>query len=238
MLKAAGRIQRIFVYLGMFAILYLFYRSFWVIILLLPCIMIYRKIHRREQAENYRALLRAQFKDFLDSLAASLRAGYSVENALRESQSELLLVHGEDSPICLELNRMLNQISLGMPVEEVFQDLANRTNVDDIETFASVFRIVRRTGGDLTGISKKAARDLADKLDTGNEIAVIISAKKLELRVISVIPAGLIGYMNLTGEDLLDPLYGNVTGVLIMTVCLCVYGAAVLLGRRLIRIEL
>jgi tight adherence protein B len=101
-----------------------------------------------------------------------------------------------------------------------------------------VFRIVRRTGGDLTGISKKAARDLADKLDTGNEIAVIISAKKLELRVISVIPAGLIGYMNLTGEDLLDPLYGNVTGVLIMTVCLCVYGAAVLLGRRLIRIEL
>ncbi len=237
MRKSTDRLRSIMVYIVIFIVLYLFYKSIWVITLLLPCIIVYRRIHRRDMVLKRKALLSTQFKDMLDSLVASLRSGYSIENALKECAEEITMLHGGDSPIYKELNIMLNQISMGISAEEIFKDLADRTQVEDIETFASVFSIAKRSGGDMVEIIKKTADDISAKIDTKNEIEVIISSKKLEQNIMMVIPIGIILYIDLTSGGLLDPLYGNLTGVLIMTACLIIYGAAVLLGRRITRIE-
>ena len=220
-----------------FAVLYLFYRSMWVLTLLLPCVMVFRKERRKEKEHQRKAVLNAQFKDMLESLSASLRVGYSMENALKECASEMAVTHGEDSPICEELNLMLNQISIGMSVEHIFREFAMRSSVEDIDTFASVFSIAKRTGGDMVAIIRKTSDSIAGKIDTRSEIAVLISSKRLEQNIMTMIPIGIILYIDLTSGGLLDPLYGNFTGVVIMSICLAVYGAAVLLGRKLIRIE-
>ena len=230
-------IKDIGVIAGLFVILYLFYRSMWVLTLLLPCIAVYRRISKNDNENKYRALLNVQFKDMLDSLAASLRAGYSIENALKECLREMTAVHGEDSPICKELKLMINQVSIGVPVEIVFKEFAIRSHVEDIDTFASVFSIAKRTGGDMVEIVNRTAGDIGSKIDTQNEISVLISARKLEMRIMMLIPAAIILYIDLTSSGLLDPLYGNLKGVIIMTVCLMIYGAAVLLGRKLTDIE-
>lgn len=147
------------------------------------------------------------------------------------------MLHGEDSPIYKELTIMLNQISIGVSAEEIFRDFADRTQVEDIETFASVFSIAKRSGGDMVEIIKKTADDISAKIDTKNEIEVIISSKKLEQNIMMIIPVGIILYIDLTSGGLLDPLYGNIKGIMIMTACLAVYAAAILLGRRITRIE-
>ena len=220
-----------------FAVLYLFYRSMWVLILLLPCVMVFRRERRKEKEHIRKSILNAQFKDMLESLSASLRVGYSMENALKECVSEMAMTHGEDSPICEELNLMLNQISIGMSAENIFREFALRSSVEDIDTFASVFSIAKRTGGDMVAIIRKTSDNIAGKIDTRSEIAVLISSKRLEQNIMTMIPIGIILYIDLTSGGLLDPLYGNLTGVVIMSICLAVYGAAVLLGRKLVRIE-
>ena len=220
-----------------FTVLYLFYRSMWVLILLLPCVMVFRKERRKEREHVRKTVLNAQFKDMLESLAASLRVGYSMENALKECAAEMAMTHGEDSPICEELRLMLNQISIGMTVENIFREFAMRSSVEDIDTFASVFSIAKRTGGDMVEIIRKTSDSIAGKIDTRNEIAVLISSKRLEQNIMTMIPVGIILYIDLTSGGLLDPLYGNLTGIVIMSICLVIYGAAILLGRKLIRIE-
>lgn len=220
-----------------FAVLYLFYRSMWVITLLLPCVMVFRRERRKEREYSRKAVLNAQFRDMLESLAASLRVGYSMENALKECVREMSMTHGEDSPICEELHLMVNQIGIGMSAEAIFREFAMRSAVEDIDTFASVFSIAKRTGGDMVTIIKETSDSIAGKLDTRSEIAVLISSKRLEQNIMTMIPIGIILYIDLTSGGLLDPLYGNLTGILIMSVCLCIYGAAVMLGRKLIRIE-
>ena len=132
---------------------------------------------------------------------------------------------------------MVNQIGIGMSAEAIFREFAMRSAVEDIDTFASVFSIAKRTGGDMVAIIKETSDSIAGKLDTRSEIAVLISSKRLEQNIMTMIPIGIILYIDLTSGGLLDPLYGNLTGILIMSVCLCIYGAAVMLGRKLIRIE-
>ncbi|MCF0142174.1 MAG: type II secretion system F family protein [Parasporobacterium sp.] len=198
--------------------------------------LIYR-INKKEKVRARKEALRTQFSECLQSLAAALRAGFSVENALRECLSEMKTVYGEGSAIVRELEKMLNQLALGENAETVFNDFADRNDVDDIRTFAEVFSIARTSGGDMVEIIKKSAGDIAAKNDTINEINVVISAKKFEQNIMSLMPAAIILYIDLTSGGLLDPLYGNPLGVIIMTACLAVYAGAYILGRRICRIE-
>ena len=75
------------------------------------------------------------------------------------------------------------------------------------------------------------------KYETAREIDVAISAKKLEQKVMSVIPVVLLAYMKLTSAEYMSVLYGNVAGGLFMTVCLLAYGGAIYLAGKILQIK-
>ena len=235
--KQMERIRTILAAAMIFGLLYLFYRTIWIFPLVIPGMVVYRRARRKELEQQRADTLGIQFRDMLESLAASLRVGYSTENALGECLREMQLMYGEDSVICEELKQMLNQFRLGMTAEEVFREFARRSRVDDIDTFASVFSIAKRAGGDMVDLIKRTSDNIAGRIDTRSEIAVLVSSRLLEQRIMTLIPAVMIVYMDLTSDGLLDPLYGNAAGVLIMTVCLAIYLAAMLLGRKMVRID-
>ena len=133
------RLAEIGVYLCFALILYLFFKSIFAFVLLPPGIVIYHRYNKKNLRKKYKETLNSQFKDALLSISAALRAGYSMENALKESAEEMRGMYGEASPIFRELKAMINQLSLGIPLEAVFSDFSKRTGVEDIETFSSVF---------------------------------------------------------------------------------------------------
>lgn len=219
-------------------VLYLFYRSFYVLVLLIPFFIVFRKYLKKEEDRKYKDTLGLQFKDALIAISAALRAGYSIENALRESYEETKMLYGPEAPICRELIIMIRRSDLGITAEDLFSECADRSGVEDIATFAEVFRIARRSGGDMVEIIQKTAADIAAKIDTRNEISVIITSKRFEQNIMNVVPMAIIVYVSLTSGGLLDALYGNVPGVLIMTACLGLYLFAFLLSRRIMNIRL
>ena len=58
-----------------------------------------------------------------------------------------------------------------------------------------------------------------------------------EQMIMSLMPAGIILYLQLASPGFLDILYGNPFGICAMTVCLTVYGAAYWMGKRIVEIE-
>ena len=219
------------------AVLYLFYHSLWALLLLPAGMIIYRRARRIDLMQQHSDRLGLEFKDMLESLIGSLRVGYSMENALKECLQEMILMHGEEAPICQELKLMLSSLRLGITAEQTFQEFAVRSAVEDIETFAAVYSIAKKAGGDMVEILERTSNNLSGRVETRNEIAVLISSKRLEQNIMTLIPVGIILYMEVTSQGLLDPLYGNPLGVLIMTMCLGIYLAAMWLGRKIIRIE-
>lgn len=218
-------------------ILLLFYRSLWAFILLPFAMAAFIRLDKKKQKQKRKDRLENQFKDALLSFAAALRAGYSAENSLKESLCEMKELYGEDSPICAEFQIMLNELSLGIPIEQTFENLAARCDAEDINTFSSVFKIAGRSGGDMVEIIRKSADDIAAKAETKEEISVLISSKKLEQNLMFLMPPGIILYLSLSSPSMLDPLYGNVRGAAIMTVCLIIYAASYIMADKITTIE-
>ena len=52
-----------------------------------------------------------------------------------------------------------------------------------------------------------------------------------------IIPLGMVLYMRMAFPEFLTVLYGSIVGVVLMSVCLAVYGFAWRLGTKIIQIE-
>lgn len=236
-----NRIIRLLTDVGVFIliaiILYLFYRSLFVLIPAIPLFILYKKYSAKNAKKKRREELGNQFKDFLLALSAALRAGYSVENALPECAAEMKMMYGEEGLIYKETLIMINQIKLSMPTEKVIDDLAKRSGVTEIELFASVFHIAKRSGGDIVEIIQTTAEDIASKIETKKEVEVVMASKKFEQKIMNAVPMGIIVYISLSSKTLLDPLYGNALGITIMTICLLLYAFAFFLSQKIMDIK-
>ena len=231
---AAGIIQSLIVY-GM--AVYLFYESFIPALLLIPLWVFYLKEWTKERAAAKESEFRSQFKDSIQSMSSALKAGYSVENAIREVGKELAPMYEKDSRIRKEYGRMAYQLDMKMPAVNVLEEFAERTGQEDVEDFVTVFAAAKKNGGDSITIIRNAVKIISEKIDTEKEIQTMIASTKLEFEIMCAVPFAIILYMKLTFGDFLSVLYGNLAGMVIMTICLCVYLGAYSIGRRIIRIE-
>ena len=170
-------------------------------------------------------------------MASALKAGYSVENAIREAGRDISPVYSEEKRIRKEFERMERQMDMNMSAEEVLQGFAERTGQEDIENFVNVFAAAKKSGGDSIAIIRDAVKIISGKIDTEKEIQTMLASKKLEFDIMCAVPFVIILYMKLTFGDFLSVLYGNMAGAAIMSICICVYMGAYVYGRKIIRIE-
>lgn len=103
--------------------------------------------------------------------------------------------------------------------------------------FAEVFAYAKRSGGDLIAIIRNTASIISDKNEVVKEINTIISGKKMEQTVMNIMPFGMIIYLRIASPEFIEPLYGNLFGAAVMSVCLVVYAAAFMLGRKITDIK-
>lgn len=189
----------------------------------------------RARADGAREELAGQFRECILSVAASMRAGYSVENAFLECRQDMVLMYGEDSLICRELSFIKKGLNINISLEELLADVADRSGCNDITQFANVFALAKRNGGNMAEIIRNSAGQIGKQIEMRQEIQTLLSGKRMELSVMKVMPFGILLYIDMGNPGYFDFLYHNLTGVVIMTGCLAVYLGAYLLGERIMR---
>lgn len=219
------------------AMAYFFYRSVWACLILSPVIIIFLKEKKKELIRARKQKLNVQFKDAVLSVSANQRAGYSVENAFREAYKDMVMLHGAESDICREISHIVKGLDNNITLERLLYDLGVRSHVPDIMQFADVFMIAKRSGGNMTEILSETAGAIEQKIAVDKEIQVLVSAKKMEQKIMNAVPFFIIIYIELTSKGFFDVLYHNLTGISIMTVCLAVYLAAFMISKKLVEIE-
>lgn len=230
--------QILLMYLALiFVISFFFYNSPWAALIFLPPGYLFLRYQIKEKGAKRRKKLLYDFREALNSLAVSIRAGYSVENAFREAAGDLASTAGEDSDITREWRYMAGRIRLAEPVEPLLCDFAARSGVEDIENFAAVFSAAKRMGGNMGAVIRDAAESIQGRIEVEREIETSLASKRFEQRIMTVMPAGIIVYMRLGSPGFLDIMYTTLFGRLVMTVCLVLYGAAVWWSRKIVAIE-
>jgi len=218
-------------------IAYFFYRSVWACLLLSPMLLLFLKRKRRELAEKRRQELQIQFKDAILSVSANQKAGYSVENAFKEAYRDMAMLYGEESPICRELYSIGKGLENNIVLEKLLYDFGCRSRIQDIMQFAEIFLIAKRNGGSMTEILSVTADTIEQKTTVDKEIEVLLSSRKMEQKIMNVVPFFIIFYISLTSRGFFDVLYHNPVGILIMTICLAVYLAAFIISGKIVEIE-
>lgn len=221
-----------------YSIGHFFYDSLLVSVISLAGLPLFLNYRRKEYGRKRRDELRVQFKDAVNSVSANQKAGYSVENSFREAKHDMVLLYGEKSIICRELDYIKKGLDNNQNLEQMLVSLGRRSGLEDISQFGDIFAIAKRGGGNLTGLIEKTASVIEQKTDVEQEIEVMVSSRKMESNIMSFIPFFMILYMNITSDNFMAGLYHNIAGIAVMTVCLAVYIAAFLISRRLVDIRI
>ena len=206
------------------AISWLFYRSWYGMVLVIPVNYLIVSYYKKKKKDERAKKLMIEFRDAIQSVAAALLAGYSIENAWKEAEREVMGLYGKEAMITQELNRN---------VEEILHDLATRSGVEEIESFAEIFGFAKRSGGDFAGIIRTTAMRISAKIEVEREVDTVIAGKKLEGKIMSVMPFLILTYLNLASKEFIDPLYGNLSGVFVMSAALLIFAGAMAINRRI-----
>lgn len=216
---------------------FLFYRSAWGMVLW-PCGYVLYKRYLREKKQRERTEgLQEQFMSGMQILNTSLQAGLSMENAWREVQREVGMLYGEESLFFREIKEMNQTVAYNMPIERLFFDFAIRSGVEEILRFAEILDYGKRCGGNWKKIIDNTVHRMCERYETQKEIEVMLAAKRMEQKVMNLVPLGMLVFLQMTSWDYMQVLYHNPLGVICMTICLIAYGMAVLLSEKIMRIQ-
>ena len=137
-----------------------------------------------------------------------------------------------------EWGLIVSQIRLGFPIEESLMDLSRRSGIEEIRSFGRSVQICKRSEGDIAKVMDHTIRLLTDRMEIRAEVRLLLAQKRMEQRIMTVMPFGIVVLILVLSPDYLAPLYTSVRGYLIMAVCLVISLLSLLISRRIARIDL
>ncbi|OAS16535.1 hypothetical protein A8708_19645 [Paenibacillus oryzisoli] len=220
-----------------FLIGYIFYQNVILAAVLASIGFLFPRFRRQHLVQKRKNMLYVQFKQALSCLSSSMTVGKSIESAFREAWEDLKLLYPD--PACLivvEFGLICRKVENGEPIESALKHFADRSHLEDIQSFSDVFLTCKRTGGNLVEVMKRTATVIADKLEITQEISVMVAQKRFESRVLVVAPILIVAVLAFSSPDYMVPLYRG-SGILIMTVCLSLLGACYVLTQKIMNIK-
>lgn len=228
----------VFGYLAIGLIGYIFYKNIILSLCAGCCVVFLKKYYQNAKAGARKELLLKQFQDLLYSLAGSIATGRNMQSALREGSRYLRTIYSEDSPLVVELDRMIRAVDEKNEDEaEQLDQLGKRSKCRDIADFALVYAMSRSTGSDMEKVIQRAANIISDKMQIEAEIRALTAQKKTESRIIAIMPVIVIVCLNIVSPDYIAVLYETIAGRLIMTICLGGMALAYHMIEKITRIE-
>jgi tight adherence protein B len=173
----------------------------------------------------------AQLPDTLQLLSGTLKAGYSVMQALDTVVKEV------EEPTASEFQRALTEARLGLPLEVSLEDMASRIGNDDFRWVVVAMNIQRQVGGNLAELLETVAATLRGREQVRGLIRTLSAEGRLSAIILFALPFVVLGFVLLTNPGYLAPLFGNLIGWIMMGSAgfLLIVGAVWI--RRLIAID-
>jgi tight adherence protein B len=158
-------------------------------------------------ASRQRRRFEEQLPDTLSLLATSLRAGYSMLQALDAVAQEA------PDPTAREFSRVLNEIRLGRSVSEALQDSAVRMDSVDFDWVVLAFTIQREVGGNLAEVLDTAANTMLQRTRMRREIRALTAEGRISALVLGSMPFLILGFLLLVNPDYVAPLFESPVGI-------------------------
>lgn len=178
-----------------------------------------------------------QFKDLLEALTASYSAGQTTTMAFADAMGEMASLYGENSDIVDEL-RMINMgLQHNYNIEDLLMNFAQRSGLDDVDSFANVFEVCNRKGGNIKQIVAETRSVINDKIEIEMEIQTMIAGAKNELNIMMVMPLVIMLAMRGLGSTA-SGAEAILINFIAKLAALGIFAAAYVIGSKLVNIKM
>jgi|GEM_PF-6521158 tight adherence protein B len=173
-----------------------------------------------------------QLEEAMRLIVSGLKAGLGFNHCLR------IVTQQMPPPISTELRRVLDEVSLGVPLEEALYHLEERIPSRELKIFTSAVILQRKTGGSLVDVlagiadTIKARRRLKRRIDT------LTAEGRLSAVVLTLLPLFLLILFRLTQPDLFAPMLEEIPGIIMLFFAALLDIIAALWIKKIITIEI
>jgi tight adherence protein B len=179
----------------------------------------------------YDAAFSRQFLPALEVIVRGLQSGMPLLSALQVVQKEI------GGPVSIEFKRLLDDLSLGIPMSQAAERFAARMPAREVVFFAHVISVQNRTGGRLS----EALGNLADTLRTQQHFAQRVRTLSQEARssaiIIGVIPLFVAFGLFLLSPSYITVLFTTGMGQIVLFLSCLWMGAGAYIMKRMIQID-
>ena len=182
--------------------------------------------------------LRTQFFDFLEAISVSMRAGNPLITAMQSAKEDLMLLYPEDSDIIVELDILIGRFNNAVPISEAFSDLAERSGLEDIADFASIYATIEGKSGKNDEIVRETQQIIGDKMEIEMEIDTLLTAAKAEVNIMLCMPLMILGVVGYAGAGFMDAIYTTGVGRVVSTGGFIVFIISYVMARKFSRVKL
>ena len=138
----------------------------------------------------------AQLGDAIVMMSNAVKAGFTFQQAMDIVSKEM------NDPISGEFTRAINEVQLGVPLEDALNGISKRITSDDFDLVATAVIIQRQVGGNLTHILDTVGMTIRERIKLNGEIKSLTAEGILSGWIIGLLPIALGGFFLM-----LDPHY-------------------------------
>ncbi|HHC08101.1 MAG TPA: type II secretion system protein F [Actinobacteria bacterium] len=158
-------------------------------------------------AARERKKFEAQLPDTLNLISTSLRAGYSLLQAVEAVGAEA------PEPTSREFLRAISEIRLGSPVSDALGGIAERMESTDFEWAVLAINIQREVGGNLAEVLQTTAETMLARNRLRREMKALTAEGRISAIVLGALPFFLFGLIWVLNPDYIAPLLTTPMGL-------------------------
>ena len=161
-------------------------------------------------AARHRKRFENQLPDTLNLISTSLRAGYSLLQAVEAVGEEA------PEPTRREFGRAIAEIRLGKSIDDSMDDIAKRMASQDFEWTVIAMNIQREVGGNLAEVLQTTAETMVLRNRLRREMKALTAEGRISAIVLAVMPIGLFAFIWVSNPDYVEPLTSSTMGIALL----------------------
>lgn len=190
-------------------------------------IRVKQMIHRQKKELN------TQFRDMLEAFTTSLGAGNNVVDSFTAVYNDMGVQYDESAYILNELDVIISGIHNNIDLEELLLNFGERSGNEDIISFADVFNICYRKGGNIQDVIRNTHSILSEKMEIREDIETMVTSNKTEQNMMVAMPIGIIGVIKMMSPEFASN-FVSVAGIIATTIGIACFVGAYYVGKEIL----
>jgi tight adherence protein B len=147
-----------------------------------------------------------QLSDTLNLMVNSIRAGYSILQAMEAVSEEM------GPPVSIEFGRVVKEVQLGLTLEQSLDNMLRRITSDDLDMMITAIKVQREVGGNLAEVLDSISYTIRERVRIKGDIRSLTAYGRGAGQLLTAVPIILSVIIYLITPDFMSLLFTDPCG--------------------------